>query len=82
MEQLTFIGNGNMAFNIARGLKDIYKLEVVGRDIEKIKQFEEKLEKDIKKSSLNGFNIEGKTIILCVKPHNITKISTKITGKA
>jgi len=29
---ITFIGNGNMAFSIAKGLKNDYQIEVVGRD--------------------------------------------------
>ena len=39
MKTITFIGNGNMALSIAKGLKDNYKIEVVGRSLEKLNKF-------------------------------------------
>lgn len=82
METITFIGNGNMALSIAQGLKDKYKIEVVGRDIKKIEKFEAALGITIEKSLLKNFSIEGKTIILCVKPYNIEEVSQQLQGQA
>ncbi len=38
MQTITFIGNGNMALSIAKGLKESYKIEVVGRSFEKLEK--------------------------------------------
>ena len=38
MKTITFIGNGNMALSIAQGLKDRYKIEVVGRNMANLDQ--------------------------------------------
>ena len=38
MKTITIIGNGNMALSIAKGLKNKYKIEVVGRSIEKLEK--------------------------------------------
>ena len=36
-ETITFIGNGNMALSIAQGLKEIFDIEVVGRELKKLR---------------------------------------------
>lgn len=82
MKTITFIGNGNMALSIAQGLKNRYKIEVVGRDMTKLEKFEEALDTKIEKSLMKNFNIENKTIILCVKPYNIEEVSQQLEGKA
>jgi pyrroline-5-carboxylate reductase len=82
MKTLTFIGNGNMALSIAKGLKEKYTIEVVGRNSKKLELFEKKLEVKIAKSLLNNFDITNKTIILCVKPANVEEVSQKLTGTA
>jgi len=82
MNTITFIGNGNMALSIAKGLKDKYKIEVVGRSLEKLNKFENELGLHVDKSLMDGFNTEGKTIIFCVKPANVEEVATRITGKA
>ena len=82
MRTITFIGNGNMALSIAKGLKDNYKIEVVGRSLEKINKFEENLGISIDKALMDNYDMSDKTIILCVKPQNIEEISTRLTGKA
>lgn len=81
-KQITFIGNGNMAFAIASGLASSCEIEVVGRDIEKLDAFEEKLKTVIKKTLYSEFDAKDKTLILCVKPANITSMKTMIKGKA
>ncbi|WP_373034469.1 pyrroline-5-carboxylate reductase [Sulfurimonas sp.] len=82
MKTITFIGNGNMALSIAKGLKNNYKIEVVGRNIEKLEKFEKDIGTSIDKFLLDDFNVNNKTIMLCVKPANVIEVSSKIKGKA
>jgi len=82
MKTITFIGNGNMAFSIAEGLKNDYKIELVGRDINKLQEFENRLGVVVQKHLLENFNIESKTLLLCVKPANVVEVGEKLKGKA
>jgi pyrroline-5-carboxylate reductase len=82
MKTITFIGNGNMALSIAKGLKNNYKIEVVGRDLEKLTAFENALGVNVEKHLLDGFDMNDKTIMLCVKPANVEEISHKLQGRA
>lgn len=82
MKTITFIGNGNMALSIAQGLKNSYKIEVVGRDMQKLTAFENALGINIKKYLLDGFDINEKTLMLCVKPANVKEVSKKLQGTA
>jgi len=82
METITLIGNGNMAFSIAKGLKNNYKIEIVGRDLEKLNNFEKKLNKNIDKYLLDNFDISNRNIVLCVKPANLLEVGKKLQGKA
>ena len=82
MKTITFIGNGNMALSIAKGLKENYKIEVVGRNLQKLDKFEDELGIKIEKSLMDGYNCDNKTIILCVKPANVEEVAAKLEGKA
>jgi len=82
MKTITFIGNGNMAFAIANGLKNNFIIEVVGKDLAKLDEFEQKLNRSIIKHRIDDFDITNKRIILCVKPANLQDVSAKITGEA
>jgi len=82
LKTITFIGNGNMALSIAQGLKNDYKLDVVGRDLKKLDAFEEKLGVTIGKYLIDGFYIENKTVLFCVKPANVAEVGRKLQGKA
>jgi pyrroline-5-carboxylate reductase len=82
IKTITFIGNGNMALSIARGLADKYKIEVVGRNRKNLDQFEDNLGIKISKYELDNFNIEDRNIILCVKPTNIISVGKQLKGKA
>ena len=82
MKTITFNGNGKMALNIAKGLKGTYKIEVIGRSLEKLNAFEKNLGVSIDKALMDGFDMNKKTIILCVKPANVEDIATKLTGEA
>ena len=82
MKTITFIGNGNMALSIAKGLKENYKIEVVGRNLEKMDKFESELGVTIQKELMDDFNMDNKTIIFCVKPANVEEVATRVMGKA
>jgi len=75
---VTIIGNGKMALAIAKGLKD-EKVEVVGRDEKKLKEFC-KVSGVKKYYLLENFDITNKTIILAVKPYALESLNLK--GKA
>ncbi|MCW9026475.1 MAG: pyrroline-5-carboxylate reductase [Thiovulaceae bacterium] len=79
---VTFIGNGNMALSIAQGLKNQYKIEVVGRNADKLNKFEEALGIKIDKHTMDGFDMSNKTIIFCVKPANVESVAERIKGSA
>jgi len=82
MKTITFIGNGNMALSIAQGLKKNYKIEVVGRSLDKLNKFENALGVSIEKALMKDYNMEDKTVMLCVKPANVEEISKILSGKA
>ncbi|MBU1658633.1 pyrroline-5-carboxylate reductase [bacterium] len=82
MKTITFIGNGNMALSIAKGLGSKYKIEVVAREAKKLDQFEKDLGIRIDKHILHGFDTQDKTIILCVKPANVEEVAGQIKGSA
>jgi len=82
MKSITFIGNGNMALSIAKGLKNNYKIEVVGRSIKKLEEFEKELGISIDKFLMKDLNVTGKRVILCVKPANVEEVSKQLHGKA
>lgn len=82
MKTITFIGNGNMALSIAKGLKDNYKIEVVGRSFEQLNKFESELGVAIEKALMDDFNVDEKTVIFCVKPANVEEVAIRINGKA
>ena len=79
---ITLIGNGKMALSIAKGLKNNYSLEIIGRTQEALDQFEASLECTIQKTLYEESTCDGKTIIVCVKPPNLPEISTRLQGKA
>ena len=82
MKTITFIGNGNMALSIAKGLKEQYTIEVVGRNQQKLDAFEAKIGMTIKKAILDNFDISDKTVMLCVKPANVEEVAQKLQGQA
>lgn len=79
---ITLVGNGKMALSIAKGLKEHYTLEVIGRTSDALERFEAALECTVQKTLYEASTCEGKTIILCVKPHNLPEISTRLRGRA
>ena len=81
MKTITIIGNGNMALSIAKGLKDRFKIEVVGRSFEKLEKFQDEIGVEIDMFLLKNFNASDKTVILCTKPSNIEDVAANIKGK-
>jgi pyrroline-5-carboxylate reductase len=79
---LTFIGNGAMALSMAQGLRHSCTIEVVGRNPEHLDRFEKALGVTVGKAPLEGFDITGKTVLLCVKPANIASVGTQLKGHA
>lgn len=71
-----------MAFAMAKGLCDTYKIEVVGRNPHNLEQFEARLGCSISKAALEGFDISNKTVLLCVKPGNVVEVSQLLQGTA
>ena len=82
MQTITFIGNGNMGLSIAKGLKDKYNIEVVGRDMDKLDAFEEHLGTKVDKYLIDNFDMTDKTVLFCVKPANVEEVGKKLKGKA
>ena len=82
MQTITFIGNGNMALSIAKGLKDKYMIEIVGRNMKKLDAFEEALGTQVYKYLIDDFDMKEKTILLCIKPANVEEVASKLKGKA
>jgi len=81
MQTITFIGNGNMALSIAKGLIGKYNIEVAGRNMVKLDSFENALGSKIDKYPLDGFDMAGKTVLLCIKPANVEEVGRKLKGK-
>lgn len=81
--KLTIIGNGTMAFALAKGLVKNFEVEVIGRDILNLK----KMQLSIPEISISELNekeedISGKIILFCVKPYALESVSIRLTGKA
>ena len=80
--RLTLIGPGNMALALARGLEKEHELTVVGRDGERLLAFTQQLKKHAKTALLEKYDMDGQTVILCVKPHALAEVGKKLKGKA
>jgi len=81
-KSITFVGNGKMALALAQGLCESYAIEVIGRSIETMERFEELLNVPVKKTLYADADINDKTVILCVKPANLTEVAPFLRGKA
>jgi len=82
MQTITFIGNGNMALSIAKGIIGKYNIEVVGRNREALHQFETQLGTPVEKYLIDRFDMTGKTVVLCVKPANVEEVGNALKGDA
>ncbi len=79
--KLTFIGAGNMAEAIIAGTHERYEVEVVARDEKKLELLKSKYNITTIKLDDN-FDIEGKNLLLCVKPYALDDIAKKFIGSA
>jgi pyrroline-5-carboxylate reductase len=81
-KSVTFVGNGKMALALAKGLCETHAIEVIGRSVAALDAFESALKTPIKKTLYGSADIENKTLIVCVKPANLSEISPYLKGTA
>jgi len=81
--ELMVIGTGKMAEAIISGASDSYEITIVGRDFEKITALMKKYP-NISGSCLldSPVEIEGKDLILAVKPYALESVSLFLSGNA
>jgi len=80
--KLTFIGSGNMAKALIEGLVDTYEIEVLGRNENALNLLKTSLPKITTQILGKNENIEGKSIVLCVKPYSLPDLAPKLSGEA
>ena len=79
---ITIVGPGKMALALAKGLEKEHELTIVGRDGEKLLHFTKQLSRHAKTALLDKYDIDGETVLLCVKPHAFKDVSSMLKGKA
>ncbi len=80
--KLTLIGNGIMAQSLARGLVKNHEVEIIGRDIDKLKTIQERIPQITIKQLDENEDITAKTVIFCVKPYALESVSARLSGNA
>ncbi|BDY13505.1 pyrroline-5-carboxylate reductase [Hydrogenimonas cancrithermarum] len=80
--KLTIVGPGKMALALAKGLEKEHELTIVGRDGEKLLRFTKQLGKHAKTALLDKYEIDGQSVILCVKPYALKETAAGLKGKA
>ena len=80
--KLTLIGNGIMAQSLARGLIKNHEVEIIGRDIDKLKNIQEKMPQIKIKVLEDHEDITNKNVLFCVKPYALQSVSARLTGNA
>ena len=78
--KLTLIGNGIMAQSLARGLIKNHEVEIIGRDVNKLKTIQEKIPQITIKELEENEDITGKNVIFCVKPYALQSVSARLVG--
>ena len=79
---LTFIGNGNMAKALIKGLVNKYEIEVIGRNITTLASLKNEIPNITIKELSSNEDITSKNIILCVKPYSLKDLSSNLIGTA
>ncbi len=82
MNTITFVGNGKMALALAKGLCESHAIEVIGRSMAAMENFENLLGTPVKKTLLSNADITNKIVILCVKPSNLAEVAPYLKGTA
>jgi pyrroline-5-carboxylate reductase len=80
--KLTFIGNGNMAKALIKGLVDSYEIEVLGRNKTSLEALQIELPNIQTRVLGASEDISGLTIVLCVKPYSLPDLAPKLQGEA
>lgn len=79
MSEVYILANGAMASALAYGLRDKYRVYVVGRDKSKLKALEEQ---GFRTLLYGDFNPESKIIILAFKPYALESVAGLLKGEA
>ena len=80
--KLTFIGNGNMAQALIKGLMQKYEIEVFGRNQTSLNALQNELPTIQTKLINQNIDLTGKHIVLCVKPYSLADLAPKLSGQA
>ena len=80
--KLTFIGNGNMAQALIKGLVQHYEIEVFGRNEKSLQALQDTLPSISTKVLSQNEDLSGKHIVLCVKPYSLPELAPKLSGEA
>ncbi|WP_321314400.1 pyrroline-5-carboxylate reductase [Halarcobacter sp.] len=80
--KLTLIGNGFMAQALAKGLTKNFEVEIIGRDINKLKKVKEAIPTVEIKELDDTEDITDKNVIFCVKPYALQSVAARLEGKA
>ncbi|MCX2682926.1 pyrroline-5-carboxylate reductase [Campylobacter sp. MIT 21-1685] len=79
MSELCILANGAMANALAYGLRDNYKLTIVGRNPIKLAEFHNN---GFKTLLYKDFEIQGKDVILAFKPYALKEVAHFLQGEA
>ncbi len=81
--KLTIIGTGKMAEAIVAGAIKEYELEVVGRDSKKLSLLQDRYP-NIKITVMldSSIDIDGKNLIIAIKPHALESVGIFLSGEA
>ncbi|NPA03410.1 MAG: pyrroline-5-carboxylate reductase [Epsilonproteobacteria bacterium] len=78
---VSVIGTGEMAKAIVSGIRNLgEKIRVVGRDEEKLHEFNEEF--GVEAAKLKSYNIQDQTVILCIKPSALKDVANQLQGEA
>ncbi len=80
--RIVVIGTGKMSEAILAGIAPKYEVEIVGRDAQKVRQLKEKYQLQYSALLDSPVDIDGKIVLLCVKPHALESISIFLSGEA